>query len=78
MWTFTLSKIVKVYCKREEGTETGGGKRERGERNGVEWVGRTEQREGGGKGGGEEEEIASVCHQGPIFSAAPLEFLWLN
>ena len=76
MCAFTLSKTVKVYCKREEGTKTGGGKRKRGERNGVEWVGRTEQKEGEGRG--EEEEIPSVCHQGPIFPAAPLEFLWLN
>ena len=48
-----LSKIVKVYCKREEGTKIGGGKRKRGKRNGVKvgWENRAEG--GGGKWGGE-------------------------
>lgn len=53
MYTFMLSKIVKVYCKREEGMKIGGGKRKRGKRNGIEvgWENRAEG--GGGKGGGE-------------------------
>lgn len=53
MCTFMLSKIVKVYCKREEGTKIGGGKRKRGKRNGVKvgWENRAEG--GGGKWGGE-------------------------
>ena len=48
-----LSKIVKVYGKREEGTKIGGGKRKRGKRNGVKvgWENRAEG--GGGKGEGE-------------------------
>ena len=52
MYTFMLSKIVKVYCKREEGMKIGGGKRKRGKRNGIEvgWENRAEG--GGGKGGG--------------------------
>ena len=50
MCTFMLSKIVKVYGKREVGTKIGGGKRKRGKRNGVKvgWENRAEG--GGGKG----------------------------
>lgn len=69
----SLKYIVKERKVRNRGEQKG-----KGERNGVEWVGRTEQREGGREGGRGGRGNRLCLSPGPIFSRSPSEFLgWI-